>query len=148
MTLFFIQSPPPPQFLMQGANIPMELWGMQGGKTGGGKRGTLIWLMVLNNGYKERAGKVQHSSADTSVNSCKPQTPIKHWLSRFQIPEPQLTRIKVGAASRPPLDCNSGSKAGPSHLNATEGFQGHWREETASRRSWFILEAWAFEQVQ
>lgn len=38
-----------------------------------GRRGTLTWLMVLNDNYKQLAGKVQHSSADTLLDYCKPQ---------------------------------------------------------------------------
>lgn len=125
----------------------MEFWGKQGGKTGGGKRGTLIWLMVLNNNYKERAGKVQHSSADTSVSYCKPQTPINTGCIGTKYLSPSSPESRLDQSPGHHCTAIQAPKAGPNQLNSTEVFQGHWGEEAATVHSWFILEAWAFEQV-
>lgn len=72
MTFFFIQSP----LISFDERDKKVQWSFEGSGVGeqiGRRRGTLIWLMVLNNSYKQLAGKVQHSSADTFLDYCKPQ---------------------------------------------------------------------------
>lgn len=154
MTLFFIQMPPqsPHQFWWEGQKFQWSFEGSKVGKQVGGKGGTLIWLMVLNNSYKERAGKVQHSSADASLDYCKPQTPTNTacpqvpntWAPAHQDQGCTTTGLQFRHSRLVP------TISMPWRISKdTEGRKQHsgFCRQTATGHSWFLLEGWAFEQV-
>lgn len=81
----------------------MEVLRVAGLRMKGGRRGTLTWLMVLNDNYKQLAEKVQHSSADTLLDYCKPQLLWTLIVYRCQLPEPKLAGINVDSSMCPSM---------------------------------------------